>query len=159
MNKKLERFSQKFPLTGAGIEELSETLEEKLKLVGVETQNRIRVRFSTEESLLRMRDQFGENTTVTLSMWTRFGRPVLQIEQEGERYNPLSKTEVELEDWSGTLLTAVIVSLILETLCEKFSLKKLQPFAMPLSMFAAMGVAVLLNQVLPEQVAKLTWWG
>ncbi len=107
MNKKLERFSQKFPLTGAGIEELSETLEEKLRLVGVETQNRIRVRFSTEESLLRMRDQFGENTTVTLSMWTRFGRPVLQIEQEGERYNPLSKTEVELEDWSGTLLTAV----------------------------------------------------
>ena len=57
-----------------------------------------------------------------------------------------------------TLVTAVIVSLILETLCEKFSLKKLQPFAMPLSMFAAMGVAVLLNQVLPEQISNLTWW-
>ena len=107
MSKKLERFSQKYPLTGAGIEELSETLEEKLKLVGMEAQNRIRVRFSTEESLLRMRDQFGEDSTVTLSMWRRFGRPIMQIEQEGERYNPLSKTEVELEDWSGTLLTAV----------------------------------------------------
>ena len=29
---------------------------------------------------------------------------------------------------------------------------------MPLSMFAAMGVAVLLNQVLPQQISNLTWW-
>ena len=29
---------------------------------------------------------------------------------------------------------------------------------MPLSMFAAMGMAVLLNQVLPEAVTALTWW-
>lgn len=58
-----------------------------------------------------------------------------------------------------TLVTAIVVSLLLETLCEKFSLKKLQPFAMPLSMFAAMGMAILLNQVLPQQVAAFTWWG
>lgn len=58
-----------------------------------------------------------------------------------------------------TLVTAIIVSLVLEFLCDKFSLKKLQPFAMPLSMFAAMGMAVLLNQVLPAQVAQFTWWG
>jgi hypothetical protein len=58
-----------------------------------------------------------------------------------------------------TLVTAVIVSLVLETLCDKFKLTKLQPFAMPLSMFAAMGMAILLNQVLPEQVSALTWWG
>ena len=58
-----------------------------------------------------------------------------------------------------TLVTAVIVSLLLETLCEKYKLTKLQPFAMPLSMFAAMGMAILLNQILPEQVSALTWWG
>ncbi len=57
-----------------------------------------------------------------------------------------------------TLVTAVVVSLILETLCDKFSLKKLQPFAMPLSMFAAMAMAVVLNLVLPEQVSAFTWW-
>ncbi len=57
-----------------------------------------------------------------------------------------------------TLVTAVVVSLLLETLCEKKKLSKLQPFAMPLSMFAAMGMAVLLNQVLPEAVTALTWW-
>ena len=57
-----------------------------------------------------------------------------------------------------TLVAAILVSLLLEWLCERFSLKKLQPFAMPLSMFAAMGVAVLLNHILPEAVASLTWW-
>ena len=57
-----------------------------------------------------------------------------------------------------TLVTAVVVSLLLETLCEKKKLEKLQPFAMPLSMFAAMGMAVLLGQVLPQAVTALTWW-
>jgi len=58
-----------------------------------------------------------------------------------------------------TLVTAIIVSLILEFLCDKFSLKRLQPFAMPLSMFAAMGMAVVLNLVVPDAVASFTWWG
>ena len=58
-----------------------------------------------------------------------------------------------------TLVTAVVLSLILETLCEKRNLKKLEPFAMPISMFAAMGVAVVLNLVLPEAVTAFTWWG
>ncbi len=107
MRRKLEKFSQSYTLSSEDIERFSETLEEKLKLVDMEQQNRIRIRFSVEESLLRMRDRFGEKAEVTLTMRTRFGRPVLQIDQAGERYNPLSKTEVELEDWSGTLLTAV----------------------------------------------------
>ena len=58
-----------------------------------------------------------------------------------------------------TLVTAIVVSLLLETLCEKCNLRKLQPFAMPLSMFAAMGMAVVLNLVVPEKVAAFTWWG
>ena len=58
-----------------------------------------------------------------------------------------------------TLVTAIVVSLLLETLCVKLNLKKLQPFAMPLSMFAAMGMAMLLTAVLPDKVAQLTWWG
>ena len=56
------------------------------------------------------------------------------------------------------LVTAVLVSLLLEALCEKYKLTKLQPFAMPLSMFTAMGMAMLLNQILPAEIAALTWW-
>ena len=58
----------------------------------------------------------------------------------------------------ATLLTAMAVSLLLETVSAKFSLKKLETFAQPLAMFAAMGMAVLLNQILPEAVKGFTWW-
>ena len=58
-----------------------------------------------------------------------------------------------------TLVTAIVLSLILETVCEKRGLHKLEPFAMPISMFGAMGVAVVLNLVLPEAVTSFTWWG
>lgn len=58
----------------------------------------------------------------------------------------------------ATLLTAVIASFLLELLCEKRRLTKLQPFAMPLAMFLAMGMAVLLNQVLPAELSGFTWW-
>lgn len=57
------------------------------------------------------------------------------------------------------LVTSIILSLVLESLCAKFKWDKFQPFAMPLSMFGAMGMAVLLNYVLPEAVSTLTWWG
>lgn len=58
----------------------------------------------------------------------------------------------------ATLVTAVVVSFLLELLCEKRDLKKLQPFAMPLAMFIAMGTAVVLNLVLPDKVTAFTWW-
>ena len=57
----------------------------------------------------------------------------------------------------ATLITSVLVSLLLEGLCARFRLSKLQPFAMPLAMFAGMGMAVLLSQVLPGDLAALTW--
>lgn len=58
-----------------------------------------------------------------------------------------------------TLVTAIVLSLIFEWLCAKFKLEKLQPFAMPLAMFGAMGMAVLLNIAVPEAVSSFTWWG
>ena len=54
-----------------------------------------------------MRDRFGEEVDVTLSMGGWLGRPFIQLSMEGEVFNPLSKREVDLDDWSGTLLTAV----------------------------------------------------
>ena len=57
------------------------------------------------------------------------------------------------------LLSAIVLSLVLETLCTKYNLKKLQPFAMPLSMFGAMGIAILLNMFAPENLVSFTWWG
>ena len=56
------------------------------------------------------------------------------------------------------LITAIVSLLILEALCKKFKLSKLQPFTMPLAMFIAMGIAILLTNVLPEEIVNFTWY-
>lgn len=58
-----------------------------------------------------------------------------------------------------TLLSAVIVMLMLQKIASKFKLKWLDTFAMPISMFAAMGVSILVAGVLPENIAYLEWRG
>ena len=58
-----------------------------------------------------------------------------------------------------TLLTAIVVMLLLELLVNKKGWKWAEPFTMPVSMFAAMGAAVLFAQILPAQIAFLEWRG
>ena len=55
------------------------------------------------------------------------------------------------------LLSAMIFTIALDYLCRKKELKKLEPFVLPIAMFGAMGIAVLLTQVLPPEIAALTW--
>lgn len=57
----------------------------------------------------------------------------------------------------ATLLSAMIFTIALDYLCRKKELKKLEPFVLPIAMFGAMGIAVLLTQVLPPEIATLTW--
>lgn len=102
-----DSFRQTYALDGAGIDQLSEEIDNRLETIRLERENRLRIRLSMEEALLRMRDHFGEKKQVTLTIAERWARPYVQIELEGEIFNPLSKTAVELADWSGTLLTAV----------------------------------------------------
>ncbi len=59
----------------------------------------------------------------------------------------------------ATLVSAMVIMIILESLCHKFNLKKLEMFAFPISIFAAMGVCILLTVALPESVTSFTWWG
>lgn len=56
------------------------------------------------------------------------------------------------------LICAVVFMLILEIICKKFKLTKLEPFTMPIAMFAAMGMAVLFTNVLPEEIVSRTWF-
>lgn len=58
-----------------------------------------------------------------------------------------------------TLLAAVAFMLPLQKVCEKYRIKWLEPFAMPLSMILAMGVAVLAAQLLPANFVVLEWRG
>ncbi len=56
------------------------------------------------------------------------------------------------------LICAVVFMLILDIVCKKFKLTKLEPFAMPIAMFAAMGMAVVFTNVLPENLVNHTWF-
>lgn len=53
----------------------------------------------------------------------------------------------------ATLVISIVIMLILSRIAEKKDIKWLQNFAMPISMFAAMGFAILLSQILPESLA------
>ena len=55
------------------------------------------------------------------------------------------------------LICSMIFMTVLTIVCKKFKLSKLEPFIMPIAMFAAMGMAILFMNVLPESVSGLTW--
>ncbi|MGN0544326.1 MAG: DUF5058 family protein [Acutalibacteraceae bacterium] len=57
------------------------------------------------------------------------------------------------------LISAMIFMSLLTFLCKKFKIKWLETFALPISMFAAMGVAILIAKVCPEGLAYLEWRG
>ena len=56
------------------------------------------------------------------------------------------------------LITAMILVVFFESVCKKFKLEKLQPFAMPLAMFGAMGMAIVFNFALKEFIVDHTWY-
>ncbi len=58
-----------------------------------------------------------------------------------------------------TLATALIVSAALELLCKKLKLTKLEPFVMPIGMMAAMAVAIISYNLLPDGLRELEWRG
>ena len=56
----------------------------------------------------------------------------------------------------ATLVSAMVFTVALDLLCKKKDLKKLEPFVLPIAMFGAMGIAVLLVQLVPG-IAEMTW--
>ena len=58
-----------------------------------------------------------------------------------------------------TLVVAVVASLVLEKIANKFKLAWLEPFVMPIGMLLAMVAAVIAYNVLPADLAILEWRG
>ncbi len=56
------------------------------------------------------------------------------------------------------LISSMLLLVILEALFKAFKLEKLQSFAMPLAMFGAMGIAILLTNVLPDNIVSHGWY-
>ncbi len=107
---KIVTYDETFILEDAAIDRFSEKVDEALRGIETERQNRLRIRLSLEESLLRIRDRLGEEQEVKAHIGKRLGRLVIRIEFESEPYNPLSDEENNLEDLCSSLLTAVGLS-------------------------------------------------
>lgn len=107
---RIQYYNETFSLSGQSIDAFSEVLENRLSDIEMERQNRLRIRLSMEEALLRMRDRFGEDAQIQAVIGTRFRRTYIQLDHEGDAFNPLSSTDNELEDWSSSLLTSVGLS-------------------------------------------------
>ena len=56
------------------------------------------------------------------------------------------------------LICSMVFMLVLTLVCKKFKLTKVEPFIMPIAMFAAMGMAILFMNVLPEIFREWTWY-
>lgn len=106
-SKKIPNERKTFTLTPENIDLFSQWIVQRMKALEIDRQNRIRIRLSTEEALLRIRDRFGDNQTVIAFIGRQFGRYVLQVEMEGAPYNFLSAEEAELGDLCSALLTSV----------------------------------------------------
>lgn len=57
----------------------------------------------------------------------------------------------------AVLLSAMLFTVALDLLCKKKKLTKLEPFVLPIAMFGAMGIAVLLTQILPAELTQFVW--
>ena len=99
-----------FILTAESIEGISAELEEFLKKIGTERQNRIRLRFTIEEALLNTWQRFGDLTMVKVAAGVRVGKPFIRIDHAGEAFNPFSKTGVADVDWSSRMLASAGLS-------------------------------------------------
>ncbi len=104
-------YDKTIPLDGEHIDRFSEALHDALTEAKTERANVIRIRLSAEESLLRMRDHYGEGQMIHAFIMKRFGRIYAQIECDADPFNPLSKVESELEDWNGALLSTIGLTL------------------------------------------------
>lgn len=57
------------------------------------------------------------------------------------------------------LISSVVFMLILQKIADKRQIKWLNAFAMPISMFAGMGMVILAAQILPPEIAFFEWRG
>ena len=112
VHKSLEEISvrKSFILSGESIESISEEIDRFLDVIGTEKQNRIRIRFTVEDALIRVWKKLGDPSMVKVTAGTRFNRPGIKIEYEGDSFNPFSKTKNPMDDWSGGLLASAGLS-------------------------------------------------
>ena len=90
-----------------GIDTFSEWLSENLKGIVTEQITCTKARLVLEEVLLRLHDNFSEETQVNIELLGSMTGPYIRLEIPGESFNPLSYVNDEMGEWNSSLQTAV----------------------------------------------------
>jgi len=91
-------------LTNASVDEIAEKTSEFLGTLNTEPKNLLRLRLLVEEILLDWQEHFSEQAKCQVRIGKRFRQPFIQLELEGESYNPLDKNTEEFGSYRNRLL-------------------------------------------------------
>jgi len=92
--KRME-YKAEYLLTNEAVDEISEKISEFLGTINTESKNILRIRLLVEELLLDWQNHFSEQAKCQVRIGQRFRRPFIQLEVEGESYNPLDADNTE----------------------------------------------------------------
>lgn len=96
-----------YALNPRAIDQISLQIEAFLTSLQMERSNILRIRLSLEEALLRWKERFGEEISVSFFAGTRWRRPTIRLRLAGERCDPMVKAENDLGSWSDGLLEEI----------------------------------------------------
>lgn len=99
-----------FILSGETIEGISGDIDRFLEGTGTERQNRIRIRFTVEEALIRIWERFGSLNMVKVTAGIRFRKPSIRIEHTGDAFNPFGMGDSANDNLSSKLLASAGIS-------------------------------------------------
>ena len=148
---------QKYNLTAASVDSVSEDLKGFLNSLGMQRKNLLAVRIAAEEIMLALREHFGEDTEFTYTKNSFWGKPYVAISVDGEEFNPLEK---EADDLFGDHTNALFQSIDsvplytyehgINVITMKFSKKELNPIVKLLFAVIAALLISLIKFLLPE---------
>ena len=95
-------------------------------------------------------------TVATTNRLDEFGNSIVNAEGAIEKVKNITGSAGVVSIL--VLICSMVFMTILTVICKKFKLSKLEPFIMPIAMFAAMGMAILFMNVLPETITSITWY-
>ena len=147
-----------FTLKATDIDKVSDAVQAFLQNAKTEKRNILRLRLTVEHLLLTWREAFGDDTPITLSTGSRFGRPYITLELKGESVDPLTDSEDDFGEYTGRMMAHMGLTPTYNyqkgtnILTIRLAKKRLNPLAaLLLAAMAAVGIG-LAGLALPETV-------
>ncbi len=155
---KLKGKGTKFYLSPSEIDRCAEVMTEFLIELKTEKREILRLRLSVEEILLKWQEHFGDEKQVSISCFSYFGQPTIQLILEGEPFDPLKTEDETYGEWSRKLLSGLqatpLYSYSRNSNAVTFKLlrKRLNPLLLLLAAFLLAAAAGVAGMAIPSGI-------